>query len=125
MPFTSTNFKVEGSDGRHWTLLEPFTYVTAIRGPLEPIVVPAGAQFDGASTPQAIWNAIPPFGPGYWKAACLHDYLYRATTMSREDADWIFNEAMESLGCDPLLRQTIYKAVRYAGQHAFEEDRAE
>ncbi len=123
MPFTCTNLHVAGSDGQHWTLLEPFAYVTAVfPGELRKLVVPAVTQFDGASTPRSIWHLIPPFGV-YWRAACLHDHLYRNTTMRREDADAVFLEAMVALGVDQVTRETIYAAVRVAGEHAFEEDR--
>jgi hypothetical protein len=122
MPFRQTLLKVETADGWHFRLLEPFEYVTAVGGPLARIVVPAGTESDGASTPQAIWNLIPPFG-AYWRAAFLHDYLYRDTSATREFADAVFLEAMENLGVDALTRKTIYEAVRAAGQAAFDGDR--
>jgi hypothetical protein len=122
MPFNQTNFKVETSDGRNVRLLESFTYVTEVNGYLEKIEVPAGTKSDGASTPKAIWNIIPPFGP-HWRAAFLHDYLYRSTKRSRKECDDIFLEAMINLDVDKITRDTIYTAVRAAGDHSFDEDR--
>lgn len=101
-------------------MLEPFTYVTS---KMERIEVPAGTASDGASTPREIWSAFPPFGD-YWRAAFLHDFLYRDTDRPKDECDSLFLEAMEALGVDEAVRKTLYEGVHLAGGKAFEEDRA-
>lgn len=120
MSFTCTNLKVSTSDGRNFVLLEPFTYVTA---KMERIEVPAGTESDGASTPREIWSAFPPFGD-YWRAAFLHDYLYRETDRPKDECDSLFLEAMEALGVEDATRRTLYEGVHLWGAKAFSEYRA-
>ena len=117
--FSTPTLKVETEDGRNFTLLAKFTF-TRPNG--EVIVVPMGAQSDGASTPQAMWNLLPPFGV-YWKAAFLHDYLYRYTQRPKDECDMILKEAMEALGVSWLDRDSIYDGVVIGGESAFNEDR--
>jgi hypothetical protein len=55
------------------------------------VLVPAGFQFDGASTPRVFWSIIPPF-KDVKAAACVHDYLCEAAK-NRDDrlfADRLF-----------------------------------
>ncbi len=126
MPFTTGDFKVTTGNGRDFILLEPVTYVTSVHGFLEKIEVPSGAASDGASIPSEAWS-IPGFAPFgvHWKAAFVHDYLYRQTDWSREDCDKVFLEAMVNAGVDTLHAQAIYEAVRAFGQSAFDKDRGE
>jgi len=119
MPFNQTNIQVSTKDGRHVVLMEPLVYVTNTG---EVITVPAGAESDGCSTPQAVWNLLPPFGL-YWKAALLHDYLYRKTTRLKDECDLLFLEAMASLGVDLITREAIYEGVHLGGSLAFDDDR--
>lgn len=119
MPFTCSKFRVETDDGLHFTLLEPVVYFTH---ELERIEIPAGATSDGASVPRALWNILPPFG-SYWRAAVLHDWLYRCSTKPKDECDLIFRDAMTDLGVEPAVRDAIYEGVRLGGQAAFDEDR--
>lgn len=117
--FSTDIFKVSTPDGRNFVLLEPFSYTTQA-GLL--IVVPIGSTSDGASTPPEIWPTIPPFGK-YWKAAFLHDYLYRNTQYPKVLCDSIFKEAMLSLGIEFFEAQTIYEGVNLFGTGSFNQDR--
>ena len=117
--FSSDALKVSTTDGWHCTLLEPFTY-TSSAGVV--VTVPAGATSDGASTPREMWAFIPPFGV-YWKAAFLHDYLYRSTQMPKADCDNLLKDAMECLGVYKIEQAAIYQGVKIAGQSSFDEDR--
>ena len=117
--FIGLPLQVKTSDGHNFELLAPFTYLTDAGVQL---VVPIGALSDGASTPQEVWNLIPPFG-SYWPAAYMHDYLYRCTQRPKAECDALFDEAMKTLGTNPLERLTIYHAVALAGQEAFDRDR--
>ena len=119
MALQQTPMKVETDDGRNFTLIEPYNY-EANSG--EIITIPAGTTSDGASTPQAMWNIIPPFG-AYWKAAVLHDYLYRFTKRPKEECDNLLKEAMASLGVDETEMLAIYEGIVIGGEEAFEEDR--
>lgn len=122
MPFNTTNFKVETSDGRNFRLLESVMYCTEVNGVLERIDIPVGTETDGASIPRIIWNVLPPFGI-YWRATVLHDYLYRYTKRSRLECDNILLEAMINLGVDEVTRNVIYDGVRVGGEPAFNKDR--
>jgi hypothetical protein len=117
--FSVGNLKVETADGKSFTLLEPFLFV---RPNGEVIPVPAGAKSDGASTPSALWITLPPFG-AYWRAAFLHDHLYRETMLPKEECDDIFKEAMESLGVRWDDLNTLYEGVHLFGWSSFKEDR--
>lgn len=120
MPFKNTNWQVSTADGRNFVLLDPEPYLAASG---EMIVIPAGATSDGASTPCELWPTIPPFGK-YWKAAFLHDYLYRNTTRPKTECDGLLFEAMISLGCSMIEAAMIFGGVHYGGEHSFDSDRA-
>lgn len=121
MPFKNTGeWHVGTTDGRNFTLLTSEVF-ECVNG--ESITIPAGATSDGASTPPELWITIPPFGQ-YWKAAFLHDYLYRCTQRPKVECDSLLLEAMKSLGVPPLLALTIYEGVHEAGQSSFNADRA-
>lgn len=117
--FQNLPLKVSTSDGRNFTLLEPFSFVTRAG---EVYTVPAGSQSDGASTPQAGWNILPPFGP-YWPAAFLHDWTYRYSNLPKPVCDSLLLEAMEISGVGEVERMTIYEGVHLGGWKAFREDR--
>ena len=119
--FSTENFKVATTDGRNFTLLEPVTF-TRYSG--EVITIPAGAQSDGASTPQAVWPTLPPFGK-YWRAAYLHDFLYRYTHRSKVECDDILREAMAVIGVDAFEMDVIYQGVALAAEDAFAADRGQ
>lgn len=119
MPFKQAYFKVVTEDGRNFVLREPVDFICKSG---ETITIPAGAESDGASTPREIWDLIPPFG-AYWKAAYLHDYLYRYTDRPKAECDSILLEAMESLSVETLEAKAIYDGVAIGGEAAFTSDR--
>lgn len=121
MGFSTTTFEVSTSDGRNFTLLQPVTYLCQDGTIIE---IPAGATSDGASTPEALWPTVPPFGP-YWPAAFLHDYLYRSTVFPKERCDDLLMEAMVSLGVPDLEAEAIYRGVDLFGHSAFIADRTD
>jgi len=87
------------------TLLAPFTY----RG----IHIPAGFNFDGASSPRIFWSIIPPFKQTK-RASCVHDYLCRNAKNKEERAraDKIFKEALIEMGLNPVRVTAGYWGVR-------------
>ena len=119
--FSTEKLKVETADGQNMTLLEPFTYT---RKDGCAVTVPAGATSDGASTPSAIWGSLPPFG-SYWRAAFLHDYLYRSSGAPKDFCDETFLDAMQSLGVDGAAARTLYEGVSLFGWSAYAEDQEE
>ena len=119
MAFQQTPMKVETDDGRSFTLIQAYNYLCRSG---ELITIPVGTTSDGASTPVGLWLTIPPFGK-YWKAAVLHDYLYRYTNRPKAECDLLLLEAMESLGVNEIEAHAIYEGVNLAGQISFDEDR--
>lgn len=117
--FAKLTLAVETTDGRFVKLIEDLVYTTKSG---EVITAPAATLSDGASTPKILWAMIPPFGQ-YWLAAVLHDYLYRLSKLPKDYCDNILLEAMESLGVEWLLRETIYEGVHLGGDVAFNDDR--
>ena len=71
--FKKPTLIVETGDGHNVVLPEPLVYVAKNS---VTYVMPTGSKSDGASTPKAIWNLIPPFGT-YWLGTVLHDGAYR------------------------------------------------
>jgi len=117
--FQEDSILIKTSDGRHIILMESFTYITNAGSIIN---IPAFIKSDGASVPKIFWNIIPPFG-NYWKAAVLHDYLYRYTLYPKKYCDAIFYEAMSSLGVDIEIRKIMFKGVSIGGWKSFKEAR--
>lgn len=120
MPFDKSKLKTASEDGLNVVLAEPLTY-TALNG--ERITVPAGADSDGASTPRFLWRVFPPFG-NYWRAALLHDYLYRHTDRPKAECDRLFLEAMRACSVPRMKAETIYLGVKWFGGPAFRNCRS-
>lgn len=75
---------------------------------------------DGASIPPALYGVIGcPFGEAYTKAAIIHDALYRSALLSRKMSDYIFLEAMLSLGVERAKARAMYLAVRAGGESSY------
>ena len=121
--FASKEVKVVTGDGLNFELLEPLVFT---RPDGEVITALPGATTDGASSPRETWAITPPFGR-YWLAAVLHDAMYRLKTkpliVERETADYIFLEAMCSLGVPVVERNMLYDAVRIGGEASWIQDR--
>jgi hypothetical protein len=143
--FQCEEFVVKGRDGQNFTFVEDAVYFARSGATYR---IPAGSTTDGASTPVALWVAIPPFGP-YWRAAVLHDAAYRGklermqagqmfvdgkinlnptdtwapANLDKDTCDFLLLEAMELDNVDLLRRDLIFKGVQDAGQHAFQTDR--
>ena len=88
------------------------------------VIVPRGFLTDGATVPRLFWGLIPPWGR-YGQAVVLHDYLCEFlgywengqwVTITRKDADRIFDQAMVDLGVSSTLRRTMYMAVSFYTQ---------
>ena len=101
---------------RVFMLMRRFRYVSSF-GVID---VPLGTLTDGASVPRMFWPVFDPWGP-YLGAAVIHDFLYsRANTeFTRDEADYIFHEAMYNIGVPWHTRNTIFMAVRLFGGKSF------
>ncbi len=106
-------------DGVNWRHESIFRYQSTLLGAV--IESPVGRITDFTSTPQAIWNQIPPWGK-HGPAACVHDEMYWTQDFTREQADDVLREAMELLGVTPTLIGLIYDGVRMFGQHAWDHN---
>lgn len=112
-------------DGRQepvdlWRTTRRLTYV-AKDGSV--FVVPLGFVTDGASIPRALWSLIGDPLDTYAEAAVLHDYLYRTGCVTKEHADDLLLEAMETLDVGWLTRHTIWLGVYWFGGMAWNENR--
>ena len=103
-------------DGRHRRLIED--WIVVVHG--QPTLIPAGFITDCASVPRGLWNILPPFGK-YTKAAVLHDWLYQFGTFTRAEADWIFYEAMGTLGVSWWKQGVMYAGVRVGAWSAWNQ----
>jgi len=81
--------------------------------------VPRGYLSDGASIPSFLWPFLPPWGR-YGQAVVLHDFLCEhlevvdngtARSISRKEADDIFDEAMKVLRVKDCQRHALYTGV--------------
>lgn len=111
-------FEIYTEDGHNIVLLKDYIYERK-DGCIVPI--PKGTLSDGASTPQIMWNQIPPFG-SYWMAAVLHDCLYRHANAGKDFCDETLLDAMEFLNTPWVLAKAIYEGVHLAGESSYAED---
>lgn len=86
-----------------------------------PVTVPEGFVSDLASIPQAFWSILPKTARHAY-AAIVHDYLYWTQTTKRHEADLIFKIAMQDLKVPTATLETLYNAVYYGGQSAWDDD---
>tara|TARA_Y100000310_G_scaffold221436_2_gene223020 strand:+ start:4695 stop:5126 length:432 start_codon:yes stop_codon:yes gene_type:complete len=95
---------------------------------------PKGTKTDGASIPRFFWRLIgPPLHADYAPAAVIHDAAYEGTLLwtekgvvqlfTREEADDLFLFLMEKLGIPPWRRKMMFRAVRWFGKKAWDNNR--
>ena len=103
----------------------PFTFRSPSLGVIR---VEPGFDTDYASVPRIFWSIYPPDGD-YRAAAVIHDWLYwnqspiegghdaapLDLSITREQADTVFMEALTALGVPWLRRHVLHKAVRLGG----------
>jgi hypothetical protein len=103
---------------RQYVLLETFKYQPRPRA--EPIVVPAGFVTDFASIPGPLSSV---FGPSVHDLpAVVHDYLYWRQSCTRDQADEIFYQALETFGVSLLRRIAIRAGLTLGGPLAYGEN---
>ena len=95
------------NDGQgSWMLLSSLTYDR--KG--VKYVVPVGYIIDINSTPRVVY-AYRKYGNRAHRACVLHDYLITSGIVTRERADELFLEAMESLGVKGDIAGPMFRAV--------------
>ena len=107
------------SDGVNWKIHEQFQYESDVLDTT--ITIPVGFVTDGASIPKFFWNIIQPTGP-YFRAAVIHDYLYRWQKFTRRQSDNALLEGMWVLKCKIWQYVCVYIAVRLFGGWAWKKD---
>jgi hypothetical protein len=112
MPFTDdSEVQVRAVKEKDWKLLRHLEY----KGNTDHFDVPVDTDTDFASVPRPFIWFLPAYGK-YTKAAILHDYLWRcevpAGTITRADADALFQRAMRELDVPFLRRWILWAAVR-------------
>lgn len=107
------------SDGINWLLREPLIY--EIMTSNNAVEVPRGFVTDFATIPWRYHWLIRSTG-AYSAAAVVHDFLYWTQICTRGQADRLFRLAMEESGVSILMRNSMYLAVRFAGEHAWNEN---
>lgn len=117
--FDKERLQTKSGDGHNVVLAEQLIYTTSWGADIR---VPEGSDSDGASVPRLLWRVFPPFGR-YWRAALLHDYLYRHTFMTKKVCDGIFYEAMLACKVPKIKAWTIYQGVNLFGGGAFKNCR--
>ena len=127
--FNVNRFTTLSGDGRNFELVVPVTFDRPPQVGGERIIVPSGALSDGASTPAALWAVgLPPFGD-HWRAAFLHDAIFRRKTLVPIDdfdkANLIFLEAMLTCGVPYDKARWFYNGVCEGGRKAWDEDRSQ
>ena len=133
--FINETIAARTSDGHNFILLEPLTYLTDDNRLLR---APVGATTDGISTPDFIWNIIPPFGKT-WFSGVLHDAGYRDTLeictdvetntwvkahYTQEQCDDLMKESLLAHGVGEFEAEVIYHALATFGSSAFHTDRS-
>lgn len=102
-----------------WELLEPLVFESSVHGL---VTVPPTFRTNYASVPRlplVFWVA----GERVHKEAALHDYFYTVHSMTRQEADDLF---LEALLLNPLipagLARSMHKAVCWFGQGSWNDD---
>lgn len=121
MPFT-TDLVTREWAGHTWKLVHALKY----QGQEDTFTIPAGFVTDYATVPDALCWLINKTGPGYTKAAVLHDWLLTELAAGADpehgdvppansrDADGLFRRVMREEGVPFMRRWLMWTAVRWA-----------
>lgn len=108
------------ADHQWWTLKSPLTWRSApgdfSREYL--VAVPEGFVTDLASIPEYLWPVLKRAGR-HGTAAIYHDWLYWEQSLTRLEADQIFDKTMHQLSVDSFSRRLIWAGVRVFGGAAW------
>lgn len=117
--FTSPLIVKSLGDGL-WEIQVAFEYYTYEDGKKIIYTIPKGFVTNFASVPRILQSVFQVFGK-HGKAAVLHDYLYSFSAhVCKKKADLLFLEAMGVLGVDEFTKNSLYYAVKFFGDDAYE-----
>ena len=114
---------IHASDARGniLTLLAPLEFIWRDRT----ILIPAGFESDGVSTPRFLWATISPaIHPQTLRAGIAHDYIYRTQpdNWTRADADKMFYDLCREDGLAWWRAQKAYWGLRLFGRAAWRDN---
>lgn len=95
-----------------WVLSKTFTFYKWSKWCNECIIIPAWFEFDWASIPRLFWVIWHPMWIDTLIAALIHDYIYSNHSMTRKEADELFNEVMIICEVKTIKRILYYIGVR-------------
>lgn len=87
------------------------------------IHIPRGFVTDFASVPSSFWSWMPPVGR-YGLPAIVHDWLYWDQSLTRSEADGIFQTALSDLNVSAFRKFILYRSVRWFGGKYWRENAA-
>jgi hypothetical protein len=104
-------------------LLDPLTWSLGgeTRAVDRRVQVPSGFVFDGAAVPRVFFSVMRPSTENF-SAFVLLEYLYWTQTGTRDEADQMFQLALQDLSIDRATISALYVAVRNFGQAAWSEN---
>lgn len=108
-------------DGINWRVGSVIEFESDVLGRV--VIVPIGTITDFASIPRPLWGAYPP--TKYAGPAAIHDKLYTEQSVTREQADRVFLEALKCIGVYSVRRYGFYWALRAAGWVAWNNHKSE
>ncbi len=111
------------ADGVQWRLNTDFRYESDAAGLITVPGTEPDRKFvsDFASIPRALWGELPPW-QRYGAAAIVHDWLYWSQPCTRDLADGVLREAMQTLAVADGTISKIYQAVRIFGQASWDRN---
>ena len=86
------------------------------------VIVPAGFETDGKSTPRIFWWLFPVDGAGF-RAAVVHDFLYRTQELDKDLADRFFLFLLKDSGTPLWQAYLQYYGVKFFGGKAWQENK--
>ena len=88
------------------------------------IVVPKFFRYDGASIPAVAWQlTFSPFHPDVMLPSLVHDWLFYNHQENQDITDEIFYRLLRDNGVNYLKANTMWAAVRTAGELFWDNDR--
>jgi hypothetical protein len=111
------------ADMDYWALVTPLRWTSELTLPPE-VIVPRGFVTDFASIPSTFWSWMPRTGR-YGLPAVIHDWLYWEQTVTRMEADDLFDAALGVLEVPIWQRFVICRSVRWFGGRYWDDNTAE
>lgn len=92
-------------------LLENLIWDCDYEGSAVQVIIPAGFESDGVTSPRFLWSLLPPWGHPATRAALLHDHMI-SVGYPRAYCDRQFYLALRAIGVGPVLATVMWLGVR-------------